>query len=307
MTRSTKTPCRNGFTLVETLVVVAIAGVLLGVLLPAVQSVRHSARKTGCANNLRQIGLAMAGYESANSRFPAGQTYIAYDSPYSYSWAAKILEFLEQQDVVQRIDFQRAFVQGPNHEAASTVIPAFICPATSYRESHRNAEDRLQGESTGVGAGLACTDYLGIAGPAKAAKNNATGLRYGPQRGVLIGRKGLRNESRILVPPAIRNESISDGLSKTACVTECSGRGLDKDGDFHGAWVSGKNISHISKRINSTRPPKAWNKERIYSQHPVGAHFLFCDGATRFLGEDTANPVLEAICSRNGEEPIPAL
>jgi prepilin-type processing-associated H-X9-DG protein len=100
----------------------------------------------------------------------------------------------------------------------------------------------------------------------------------------------------------MRLAKITDGLSKTACVSECNGRGIDMDGDFNGSWVSGKNISHITKGINTSKTPDAWHKERIYSQHPGGAHFLYCDGAVEFLSSNTKKDVLRAICSRNGEE-----
>ena len=293
---------RIGFTLVELLVVMAIVGVLVAILIPAVQSVRGAARKTACANNLRQVGLGITNYESANGKFPPGQSWVTRGVPFSYSWAAQILGFLEEQNLSDAIDFDQPFVEPNNLKVASSVISTYICPATSLREEHRNAADILVNVKGGVGNGLACIDYLGIAGPSKSWRNPATGMDYGPQRGVLTGTKGLPNADKLKSPPAIRAKNIIDGLSKTACVTECSGRGLDSDGDFHGAWISGKNIGHVSKGINASKPPKAWTKERIYSQHSGGAHFLFCDGSLRFLGNGTKKDIIKAICSRDGEE-----
>lgn len=295
---------RRGFTLVELLVVIAIIGGLVAILIPAVQSVRNAARKTACANNMRQIGIGISNYEAANGKFPPGQSWVSRRIPLSYSWAAQILGFLEEQNLSDALDFDKTFVEGGNLQIASTVIPTYLCPATSLREEHRNSEEILFGVKGGVGNGLACIDYLGIAGPSKSWRNPATGMDYGPQRGVLIGTKGLENAANLKTPPAVRTSSIIDGLSKTASVTECSGRGLDSDGDYHGAWISGKNIGHVSKKINAAKPPKAWTKERIYSQHWGGAHFLFCDVSLRFMGNETDKDIVKAICSRDGEEVI---
>lgn len=295
---------RDGFTLVELLVVVAVIGMLLAILLPAVQSVRGAARQTGCQNNLRQVGLAITNYESANDHFPPGQQWVSRKEPdnFSYSWAAQILSYIEEQQLADQIDFKKPFLYGPNRNVASQAIPIYLCPATSLREEHRNAEEKLINTEGGFGDGLACIDYLGIAGPSRTWKNPATGIDYGPQRGVLIGTKGLENELRILKPPVIRAQRITDGLSKTSCVTECSGRGLEDDGDFHGAWVSGKNIGHLSKGVNTSKTPKAWYNERVYSQHGSGVHFLFCDGSLRFLPTGTDKEIIKAITSRDGEE-----
>lgn len=294
----------RGFTLVELLVVIAIIAMLVGIMIPAVQSVRGAARKTACLNNLKQIGLALSNYESAQQKFPAGQTWVSRRAPnnYSYAWSAQILAFMEEQAISDGLDMTKTFFESPNRELAQQVIPMFLCPSTSSREEHRNSEERLIGTKGGAGDGFACMDYLGIAGPSQITKNPATGLAYGPQRGVLIGTKGLPKGGTMKVPPAMRVAKITDGLSKTAAVSECNGRGIDLDDDLNGSWVSGKNISHITKGINSAKVPDAWHKERIYSQHSGGAHFLYCDGSAAFLSSDTKKAVLRAICSRNGEE-----
>ena len=106
------------------------------------------------------------------------------------------------------------------------------------------------------------------------------------------------------VPPAVRTKHVTDGMTYTACVTECTGRGLDGDGDYNGTWVSGKNIGHIAKGVNSSDSDKKWSKERIFSEHAGGALFLMCDGSVHFLTESTEKIILKAISSRNGAEGI---
>jgi hypothetical protein len=157
------------------------------------------------------------------------------------------------------------------------------------------------------GLNLGCIDYLGIAGPDKDATNPKTNQDYGPQRGVLIGTKGLLNGDKLEEPPRIRTSSISDGMTKTLCLSECTGRGVESDGDPHGAWVSGKNISHIDKGVNSKSPEKSWKDERIYSQHRSGSNGLYAGGSVTYLLEGMDEIVLRSLCSRDGEEIVDAL
>lgn len=298
-------PGRNGFTIVELLTTIGIIAALTAILIPAVNAARNSARKTGCANNMRQIGLAITGYESARSEFPVGQTWVSRrpEDAFPYAWSMSILSFLEQQQVADQFNKSKIFLEPSNLLAASTVIPTYICPGATEREEHRNSSEQLYNVD-GPGNGLACIDYLGIAGPSPDSVNPASGDLYGSQRGILIGTKGLKNGDKVKAPKAVRDADVTDGLSKTACVTECTGRGLDGDGDFNGTWVSGRNVGHIAKTINGTKASKSWQKERVFSEHPGGAHFLMCDGSLQFLRTDTTKQVLKAIASRNGEEKI---
>lgn len=297
---------RAAFTLVELLVVIAIIGILIALLFPAVNAARNAARRTGCANNLRQSGLAILNFESAQGKFPEGQRWVARTGPdaVSYSWAALVLPFMEEQAVYDGLDFKKSFLHPSNLPAASRVVPSYICPATAMREDHRSRSEQLYNLNGLPGEGLACIDYKGISGPSSGEKNPVTGQKYGPQGGILIGTKGLPKEATILSPEPIRTKDITDGMSKTVMVTECTGRGLDGDGDLHGAWVSGLNIGHIERGIKSDDPPKVWNQELIWSEHPSGAHFLAADGSVHFMSAETDPLIILAICSREGKETI---
>ena len=102
-----KVRIRRGFTLVELLVVIAIIGILIGMLLPAVQMVREAARRTQCANNCRQMGLAVLNYESANMVFPPGWATGTINDPLDepgWGWAVPALPFMEQGNVFDQID-----------------------------------------------------------------------------------------------------------------------------------------------------------------------------------------------------------
>jgi prepilin-type N-terminal cleavage/methylation domain-containing protein/prepilin-type processing-associated H-X9-DG protein len=117
----------QGFTLVELLVVIAIIGILVGLLLPAVQAAREAARRTSCQSNIRQMGLALHNYESANKRFPPVCIISSTRLSDSFSAQASLLPYMEQTNLANIIDFSRSFTQQPL--VARERIPIFMCPS----------------------------------------------------------------------------------------------------------------------------------------------------------------------------------
>ena len=142
----------SGFTLVELLVVIAIIGILVGMLLPAVQTVREAARRSSCANNLRQLGLAMLSYESVHRHFPNGYTSTqtsdgsvpagvfvnpaTWDAAPGWGWGSHLLPFIEANNLAEAIDYGAPTWDGSLREHIRTQIPTFLCPSSSgERES----------------------------------------------------------------------------------------------------------------------------------------------------------------------------
>jgi len=125
---------RDGFTLIELLVVIAIIGVLMGLLLPAVQSAREAARRMQCTNNLRQLGLGLINYESANGAFPPKsiQTGVGTNIPttaYDWGTSARLLPFLEQGAMFDGINFNFKYLDPSDATIGAMSINIFLCPS----------------------------------------------------------------------------------------------------------------------------------------------------------------------------------
>ena len=301
---------RRAFTLVELLVVIAIIGVLVALLLPAIQAAREASRRSQCLNNLRQIGLGLQNHIAAEGKFPAGKKWTnkrSLPQTQQVAWSSFLLSYMEQGNLLPKLNFAVPLADPSNLPVTGTIIEVYRCPSTVRIEAHRGEDGRLI--ELGVpGGGMACIDYLGSSGPDKDDTPPGSTEPYGRQRGVLIGTKGMPNEDTILEPPPVKVAHVTDGLSNTIAVAECSGRGVEMDGaeikSLNGAWASGSNVSHITKGINRETAPDAWYKETIFSDHPGGATFLMCDGSAHFGADEIEKTVIMSLCSRDGEEQI---
>src|SRR5438046_1669421 len=164
MTRLTPSR-RQGFTLIELLVVIAIIGVLIGLLLPAVQKVREAAARTQCKNNLKQIGLAFHNYHAAQGSFPPGFASQAatVDGPSlgpGWGWAAHLLPYFEQDNLYRQIDFTKDIAHPANAQARMTSLRIFLCPSDNSPRPTFTVRDDA---GTAI-CDVAFANYVGMAG-----------------------------------------------------------------------------------------------------------------------------------------------
>jgi prepilin-type N-terminal cleavage/methylation domain-containing protein len=284
-------PRANGVTLVELMVVIAIIGVLVALVLPAVQAARESARRSQCQSNLRQIGIAMHMYVGAHGAFPVGCLGNSGDFTVSppvlarfIAWCVPLLPFLEEEALASTIDTSLPSYHLANKPAAGTVLPALLCPSTLADSELNKIDDPLR-QTKGLWKGAAFTDYAGIygvEGPSR-IRDDAGAIQtiHDKSLGVLI----------YDVPVAPRE--VIDGLSKTACVAETVVRR-----QIESEWINGQNIfaQDESTPINVRRA--AGNE--IGSPHAGGALVAFCDAHIEFVVDSIAQDVLNAMLTKAG-------
>ena len=249
---------RRAFTLVELLVVIAIIGVLVGLLLPAVQAAREASRRMQCSNRLKQIGLAIHNYESAFRVFPSG--YISYatrngvgpawaaidpdtwDAAPGWGWGALILPFLEQGNLANGLDFARPAWDVFNRELIQTTLPGFLCPSSSGQADAFTLRDKSGGALMRYGAPIRVgrSNYIASHGQESCwgdCGSSLTGLVFTniyTSQTQTIRIEG--NAANVADGPFYRNSKvgfrdITDGTSTTIFISEHSSKLSDK------AWV----------------------------------------------------------------------
>jgi prepilin-type N-terminal cleavage/methylation domain-containing protein/prepilin-type processing-associated H-X9-DG protein len=315
----------HGFTIVELLVVVAIIGVLVGLLLPAVQAARESARRMSCQNNLKQIGLGMHNFSTAyKERFPPGRVKFASGID-TMSWSGFFLDFLEQAETSCTLDrvadpdvptdsrlyLTEDITEAVNRNAVTTKISAYLCPSVGRQHASRSNGRIVQ---VGEHEGMACIDYSGNAGvnPNEPQFRKPDGNQYGYENGVLLTYSSVGFDEPKSIDRGIEFREITDGLSKTIVVFEASGIGLDGTSP-RGVWASGLNANNLGHDdagpalINPDDPDNVWLEGPnipMFSDHAGGVNILMCDGSVHFLNQMTEKPVVLGLASRNVGEAV---
>lgn len=293
-----------GFTLVELLVVIAIIGILVALLLPAVQAAREAARRMSCSNNLKQVGLAMHNYHDTYKLFPTG----GLSSRPGVSWHALLLPFMEQQPLHDAYNFEATNGYSDtttNLPLAVRRIEAYLCPSGT----------RLEGTETSGGTPTATTHYYGIMGPK--GVNPYSGSNYSWDNS-LSSHGGFAQQGVIGRGKSTSFASITDGTSNTYLVGEIS---WDKSNNYRlwtrGCGLGGDHACASVKNINNSttgaisiinRTPyngsNNFNDVSFGSNHPGGCMFAMADGSVTFVSETIDLKVYVSTASRDGGEPI---
>ena len=285
----------SGFTLVELLVVIAIIGILVGMLLPAVQQVREAARRIQCANQCRQIGLAVINYESAHREFPPGWMVNDQSSLSGWSWAAIVLPFLEQENLSDQIDFGLPVEN--NTVVINEVLPVFLCPSDP-------ATDIVTLESNvtvvGSGGGSGTTTATQSSGSSQSvARSNYSGV-FGTLE---TNEDPERGNGTFFADSQIGFRQIRDGSSNTMMIGE-------RRNDFGGVtWVGAisgvpEPFARIVGAADVTPNSNDDRFEAFRSYHPGGINVTLADGSTQFISDNIDEITFRGYASIAGGEVV---
>lgn len=288
--------------MIELLVVIGIIGVLVGLLLPAIQAARESARRTSCTNNLKQVGLALQSYHDSHKVLPPGymSSFDASgnDSGPGWGWAAMLLPYLEEDNLHKTIQFDLPIESPAN--AAPRVVPVagYLCPSDFPEPTWTVKKYDLSGIPTATICEVASANYVGVFGTSEPGVNGD---------GVFFRDAKL----------AFRN--ISDGTSVTMIVGERS-RSLGQ-----ATWVGSVTGASLYPPPGSSAPPVVNNAtgmvlghtgdgngpgssnsyvNQFSSMHGRGANFVFADGHVQYLEEMIDYKVYLALSTRAGGEVV---
>jgi prepilin-type processing-associated H-X9-DG protein/prepilin-type N-terminal cleavage/methylation domain-containing protein len=294
---------RTGFTLVELLVVIAIIAVLIGLLLPAVQSAREAARRSSCTNNLRQVGIALHTYHDSHGRLPEG--WLCDDDGTSgshgdhgvgWGWAARILPQLEETALAGTIDIRQE-IATVRPAAREYAVTTYLCPSDP-RNSDRtfllgagtcSEEEEEEGPDTTPGAiRYGRSNYVGMFGSGHLHDDDEP-------RAAFEGNGVFYANSRMPF------SHISDGLSKTIMVGERDGRlgGSLWQGMVEDACAAMARVVGVGEHAFNAADG---HFEDLMSRHPGGVNVAYADGHVEFLQNTIDEAVFQALCTRRGRD-----
>jgi prepilin-type N-terminal cleavage/methylation domain-containing protein/prepilin-type processing-associated H-X9-DG protein len=326
---------RRAFTLVELLVVIAIIGILVALLLPAIQSAREAARRIDCINRLRQMGTAAHNYHNSMRHFPrhGGHPLLLADGTLSptdttgLSSQALLLPYMENEAVLNLVDETKHF-RNQTDEVKRTPLPFFKCPSQDPMEC-TDVYTSSPGPTFCEQSPIRC-HYFAVYGakPSDCGRGGSIeGLDY-PDNTYTIENcdmdprsdGGMATNGVLYYNSDTSLRKVTDGTSHTMLFGECSwdGAGVNfgwlASDDFGPPYVWVFNGKNVFNPINSAPFPETWeghnNGETITpyhdvsfgSKHPGGCHFLMVDGSAHFISEDTELAVLKSMASRASEE-----
>jgi prepilin-type N-terminal cleavage/methylation domain-containing protein/prepilin-type processing-associated H-X9-DG protein len=313
---------RRGFTLIELLVVIAIIGILVAMVLPAVQAARERARKSQCVNNLKQMGLAIANYETVHLLLPPGYVsgfsnvpndpavnpfqvngapfpFTEADVGPGFGWASMILPQLEQTPLFHTINFDVQINDSQNDTCRVTSLNVFLCPSDAapriWTSWYRNP---LTGEPYRPICDISTSNYVAMFGTTE---------------------PGIDGDGLYFRDSGVALRDITDGLSQTIAVGERSYKlggstwvgSVTKAillpppggvGRFRPEHSSGMVLGHSGEGVGPGEPRGDTNQ--FFSQHGYGVNFLFADGHVNYLRAEMNYVAYRALSTRAGNEVV---
>jgi len=289
---------RLGFTLIELLVVIAIIGILMGLLLPAVQKIREAAARISCHNNLKQIGLAMHNYLDTHGSFPVGYydptVWPQLDNGPGWGWGAFLLPYMEQDNLYRQINFNLDVGDPANAAVRSQFIKSYFCPSDQLYTTFTVTDGGSNSWTVAQGSYVACNGNDGV-----------DDFTTPPHTGAFI-----RSVT------GFKPGDISDGLSNTLFVGDRTSK------LSYSTWIGGPTgalnpflqdpgnfgaeVTLLMCHAGPTGPntPGVFDADSTSSPHRYGVPFLFGDGSVHFLSNGIDINTWMALATRAGGEPV---
>ncbi len=320
--------CRFAFTLIELLVVIAITAVLIGLLIPAVQKVREAAARIKCANNLKQIGLAIHGYHESNNGVPPQATYTIGGSFSGYSIHARILPYIEQDGLHARVDFTLGYAAQP--DICKTRISLYRCPSDAKDNTRFDTGVEFYPTNYGFNIGT----WLGLDQQTAQGGDGAFGYNLRHRFDVITD--GLSNtlcaaDVKSFTPALLDgNNPSAPNTPPPATPAQLVAYGGTFDPDYcHTQWVTGRtlqsgltttfppntlvpyttggvtyDVDFTSARIGPTSPQQTYRVVTARSYHSNGVNALLMDGSVRFVNNTVSQSTWRALGTRAGGEAV---
>lgn len=318
---------RSAFTLIELLVVIAIIGVLVALLLPAVQAARESSRRTQCANNLKQLGIALHNYHDALGRFPLGASHPTLanwnniNNDHHGSFLVGLLPFMEQQNLYDACDFAtdtafNSVLPGSTTKVHSVWINTLICPSDEKKYWDGNPLYPVAPNST-KGMRWATSHYGASMGNQTFGPCPFQGNMFGTGSAIhghdLTGSmiSGVFSH----VAWSAKMSDLLDGTHATIALGEirpkCSWHARDGWMHINSLWfattcpINYKNCENESGYSTTCAAPSAWSCDMGFkSRHRGGAQFVFCDGNVRLLQDNIDYNTYQRLGDRSDGQPV---
>jgi prepilin-type N-terminal cleavage/methylation domain-containing protein len=298
----------RGVTLIELLVVIALLGLLIALLLPAIQAARESARRTHCLNNLKQLAVGLHSYCDALGRLPSASTspvdvgvwnFETDPGVHLHSWAGLILPFLEESSLGRTIDYNVSALAAANRQAAATVVSVYRCPSFLGGDYSEDPKYTLMSPT------MAIRNYVALGA-------TTVGSLWAP------GPLGLRRpDGSIYCQSNTRLEDITDGLSHTLFIAETREQNVAVWIDGTGAaavarpFVVDNVPSYAASEVSlNYRPYYEWGDSNDSidslwgpsSMHGGQVGHLLGDGSARFIDDSIEPTLYDALVTRAGGE-----